>query len=146
MLKRITATALAASIALTTAFSAPARAADSGEIARTILGAGVLLYLGNELARQNNRGHVTRRYVEPRYYDRDRDHRDYRRGGHRKVVPSACLRGHGRDRYVGAHCLSQNMRQAGRLPDNCRISVQTNRGWRSGYAAGCLRRNGWTFG
>lgn len=151
MLKRLTATVLAASVALTSVFAAPARAADSGEIARAILGAGVILYLGNELAKRNNRGYVTRRYDDRyygnRYYDHDRDYRGHRdhRYKHRKTVPVSCLRNNGYDRYFGAHCLSQRMRNASRLPEQCRISVRTSRGWRSAYEADCLRRYGYRF-
>jgi len=153
MIKRITATVLAASIALTSVFVAPVRAADRGEIVRGVLGAGVLLYLGNELSKNNrNNGHVTRRdvyrdhgNVTPRHRDRD-----YRPRGHRKVVPSACLRHNqyrnGPRRYFGRHCLSKNMRNYGRLPGYCQTSVNTRRGWRTVYAARCLRQNGWTFG
>lgn len=144
MFKRLTATALAASIALTSVFTAPARAADSGEIARAILGAGVILYLGHELSKRNDRGYVTRRYVEPRHGRHDHDD-DYRRSN-RKVVPTSCLRESGYDRYFFSHCLSQNMRYSSNLPHQCKISVRTSRGWRSAYEADCLRRYGYRFG
>ncbi len=151
MFKRLTATALAASIALTSAFVAPARAADTGEIARGLLGAGVLLYLGNELSK-NNRSYTTRRYVEPRHVQPryDHDHPRQRVKRNRKVVPASCLRTNdyrnGPRRYFASQCLSKNMRNAGRLPGQCRTEVQTRRGWRNVYGAYCLRQFGWTFG
>lgn len=149
MTKRIFASLMAASIALTSVFSAPARAADSGEIARAVLGAGVLLYLGNELSK-NNRGQVTRRYVEPRYND-GRDHRDhdYKPKHNKKFVPSACLRNNeyrdGPRQYFAMNCLNNNMRNANRLPRNCQTNAYTRRGWSIVYSAHCLRQNGWRF-
>ncbi len=144
MFKRLTAVALSASLALTSLTAVPARAADSGEIARAILGASVLLYLGHELSRQN-RGYTTRRYVEPRY-DHDRLRRGLRH--HRKVVPAACLRHNdyrdGPRRYFGRHCLSKRI-DVSRLPDYCRTAIHTHRGWRTVYSAQCLRRDGWKF-
>jgi len=157
MSNRFIATALAASIALTTAFTAPARAADNGEIARFLLGAGALAVIATELSKNNrNRTRdtvVTRRYVEPprhvqptyRYNDDD-----YRVRPNRKVVPVACLRENnyrdGPRRYFGMRCLQNNMRHANRLPGQCQTSVWGRNGWRTVYAARCLRQNGWVFG
>lgn len=144
------ATLLAASIALTSVFSTPVRAADSGEIARAVLGAGVLLYLGSELSKNNNnRAYTTRRYVEPRY-DNRRHRADRRHRVERKVVPASCLRENnyrnGPRRYFGQRCLYNNMRNANRLPGSCRATVPSRNGHRTVYAARCLRQNGWTFG
>ncbi len=161
MTKRILATALAFSLALTSVAATPARAADSGEVARFLLGVGALIILTHELSRQN-RGQVTRRYDEPRqyrHYDRDRDG-DYRRDrlrrdrGHynrnHKIVPRACLReNHYREgprRFFGQRCLRNNMRNANRLPGSCRTSVWGRQGWRTVYSAHCLRKKGWRFG
>lgn len=164
MTKRNLATALAVSLALTSVAAAPARAADSGEVGRFLLGAGALIILTHELSRQN-RGKVTRRYVDPGHYRRDYDRDDYREykykrdrlrrdRGHynrnHKIVPFACLRENrfrdGPRRYFGERCLWNNMRNANRLPGTCRTSVWSRHGWRTVYSAYCLRKKGWSIG
>ena len=140
MPNRFIATILAATLALTAFAAVPARAADNGEIARLIFGAGALFMLGHALTKNNKNGHVIRRYEDPVYQDYPRRH----------VVPSACMRvnksGHGPRRYFGRHCLNKNMRHAGRLPNGCLSNIWTNRGQRTVYSARCLRNNGWIFG
>ncbi|MDJ0630650.1 MAG: hypothetical protein QNJ44_20510 [Rhodobacter sp.] len=151
MTKRLIATVLAASLALTSVAATPARAADSGEIGRFLLGAGALFIIGSAIAnndrrhKYNNRSYdsdryVTRRHVDPRPRVKPR----------RKVVPSACLRvnrwNNGPRRFFGHRCLSRNMRHVGRLPIACHRKIWTNRGQRSVYHARCLRNHGWVFG
>ena len=140
MPNRFIATVLAAAMALTTLAAAPARAADNGEIARLIFGAGALFMLGTALSNNNKNRHVNRRYVEPTYNPPPRRH----------VVPSACLRvnqtGHGPRRFFGRRCLNNNMRHAERLPNGCLRNIWTNRGQRTVFSARCLRNNGWVFG
>lgn len=143
MTKRFLATLLAATIAVTSVSTAPARA-DSGEIGRLLLGAGALFIIGSALSnnnRQRDRDEVvTRRRDEPRHRVQPR----------RKVVPSACLRVNRSDsgprRYFGRRCLSNNMRQVNRLPNYCKRNIWTNRGQRTVFAARCLRKDGWVFG
>jgi len=147
MSKRFFATFLSATIILTSLSTAPARAADRGEMTRLLLGAGTILFLGHALSNSNrnhNSGTVTRRrgdgnhhnprHIQPRH----------------KVVPSACLRvnrfDRGPKRYFGNRCLNNNMRNAWRLPDHCLRTVRTNRGKRTVFGARCLRQNGWVFG
>ena len=142
MTKRIMATMLAFSIAITSFASAPVQAADRGEIGRFILGAGALIILGNELSKHNrNNGNVTRHnnnntytHVKPR----------------RKVVPSACLRhnrfDNGPRKFFGKRCLRNNMASFHRLPGHCARTVWTHNGRRNVFAARCLRKNGWVFG
>ncbi len=152
MTKGLIATVLAASIALTGMSAAPARALDSGELGRLMLGAGALIIIGRAITENN------RRYRAPvtRYYDHDH-YAPYRGGSniyvkprYKKVVPSACLRenhwGNGPRHYFGRHCLSKYMRNYASLPGFCRTIVWTNRGQQSVYSARCLRRNGWVFG
>ena len=110
MTKRLIATMLAASIAMTGLSSVPARAADSGEIARLIFGAGAILLLGNELSKQNRNNNryddrdVTRRYVDPAPHVVHR----------RNILPSACLRvnqwdnGQLRSTQCGITCIHGN--------------------------------------
>ena len=142
MSKSIIASVLAASIAFTSLSATPVRAADSGEIGRFLLGAGTLFIIGSAISNSNrNRDTtVTRRHTEPTYRVKPR----------RKVVPSACLRhnrfDNGPRKFFGQRCLNNNMRNAHRLPNQCRRTIWTNRGQRNVFAARCLRRNGWTFG
>ena len=145
MSKRMITAVLAASIAFTSLSVTPVRAADSGEIGRFLLGAGTLFIIGSAISNNNrNRGSdtvtTTRRHTEPTHRVKPR----------RKVVPSACLRhnrfDNGPRKFFGQRCLNNNMRNAGRLPNQCRRTIWTNRGQRNVFAARCLRRNGWTFG
>ena len=144
MTKRIMATMLAFTLAITSISTSPARAADSGEIGRFLLGAGTLFIIGSAISnsnRNNNHGTVTRRHDRDTY-----THVQPRR----KIVPSACLRknrsDHGPRRYFSRHCLRKNMANFHRIPDHCARNVWTKRGKRIGYAARCLRNNGWVFG
>lgn len=65
------------------------------------------------------------------------------------TVPSACLRqnrwDNGPRQFFGQRCLSNNMRNFDRLPNQCRTTIWTDRGRRSVYAARCLRKNGWRY-
>ena len=100
MTRKLLASVLAASMALTSVSVAPARA-DSGELGRFLLGAGALVIIGTELSKRNrsrSRGSevTTRRYVEPtpRYVEPPRrfvEPQPRVRHNHR-VVPSTCLR------------------------------------------------------
>jgi len=149
MPNRFIATVLAAAVALTTLASAPARAADNGEIARFVFGAGALLMLGTALSNNNKNRHVNRRYVEPTYNDQPRRH-DNVRPRRLMVVPSACLRvnraGQGPRRFFGRRCLRNNMQNFSALPRQCKRQIWTNRGNRIVFGARCLRNNGWVFG
>ena len=114
------------------------------EIGRFLLGAGTLFIIGsaiNNSNRNKNHGTVTRRHDRDTY-----THVQPRR----KVVPSACLRknrsDHGPRRYFSRHCLRKNMANFHRVPDHCARNVWTKRGKRIGYAARCMRNNGWVFG
>jgi hypothetical protein len=164
MRNRIITTIIAAAIAVTSFTAAPVQAADRGEIARFVLGAGALAVIANELSKNN--GHTVTRhnnsYNQPRYnnhyqkphynntYQQPRHNNVYKPKPNRKVVPSACLRvnnsGYGPRRYFGQHCLKNNMHNANRLPGGCTAKIQTNRGPAYVYAARCLRNNGWVMG
>jgi len=137
MTKRILASVLAASIALTSLAAAPARA-DSGEIGRFLLGAGALFIIGSAI-NNNNRGRVvTRRDADPVY-----------RVQPRRVVPSACLRvnrwNNGPRRFFGRRCLNNHMNYVSQLPGQCLRTFWTDRGQRTVYSAHCLRHKGWFF-
>jgi len=164
MTKRILTAIMAAAIAFTSFTAAPVQAADRGEIARFVLGAGALAIIANELSKNN--GHVATRnynnyqkphynnnYQKPHYnnnYQKPHHGNVYKPKKHRKVVPSSCMRvnksGHGPRRYFGQHCLNKNMNNASRLPGGCTAKIWTKNGARYVYGAKCLRNNGWVFG
>lgn len=139
MPKSLLASLLAALLAVTSVTATPARAADTGEIARFLVGAGALFIIGNAISNSNRHSHATRNthkrvIVAPR----------------RKVVPSTCLRfnrsDHGPRRYFGRNCLSRYMSSAHRLPSACVRTVYTREGRYSVFGARCLRNHGWVFG
>ncbi len=91
MTKRIVATLAAAAMALTAFTAAPAKALDTGEFGRLILGTGAVLLLGAALNEQRHRN----RAVQP--------HRVHRPS--RVVrVPAWCVHGHGRNQWVDWGC------------------------------------------
>ncbi|KMW59166.1 hypothetical protein AIOL_004147 [Candidatus Rhodobacter oscarellae] len=137
MTKRLLVTILAASMALTSVSTAPARAADSGELGRFLLGAGALVIIGSALSNQNKRRHTQYTTVTPTHP--------------RKVVPSFCMRqsrfDDGPRRFFGKRCLRNNMRKDFHaLPGHCQRTIRTHNGNRRVFGARCLRKNGWVFG
>jgi len=160
MTKRIITAIMAAAIAFTSFTAAPVQAADRGEIARFVLGAGALAIIANELSKNNGRnGHVVTRHYNNNHYQKPYynnnvykpHHKDvYKPKRQNKVVPSACLRvnqsGHGPRRYFSQYCLQKYMHNVNRLPGGCTAKIWTNRGARYVYGAKCLRNNGWIFG
>lgn len=94
MTKKLFATVLAVSMAFTAIGTAPARAADSGEIGRFLLGAGALFIIGNEIAKNDRRSTVTRRYVEPAPRVQYRNGYPQRRHIQRWEQPQPRYRGH----------------------------------------------------
>ncbi len=144
MTKKLIASVLAASIAITGMTAAPARALDNGELGRLIFGTGALIIIGSALANRNNNNNngavVTRRGGDA---DRPRRH-------HRKIAPARCVRhshfNNGPRRFLGQRCLNRHMHNAHRLPSACKRKVYTNNGRRNVFGARCLRNHGWTFG
>jgi len=133
MTRHLIGAVLAASLALTNFTAAPARAADTGEIGRFLLGAGALFIIGSALS-NNSSGHVERRSPP-------------RPGVHphpRRVLPGYCVthvRTHnGPRRVLGRHCLR---RHAGFVPNVCRWVVHGHNGSRVVYGARCLTRHGY---
>lgn len=147
MSKKIVSTVLAAAMAFTTVGAAPARAADSGEIGRFLLGAGTLFIIGSALSNSNR--HSTHRNKGTYYSTTPPMKLDPGpRPRYRKVVPGACMRhnpyNQGPSKFFGKHCLSKY--NVGRLPSGCLTSVYTKRGYRNVYSAHCLKRKGWVVG
>ena len=144
MTKTLLASFLAATMAFTSLSATPARAADSGEIGRFLLGAGTLFIIGSALSNRNkHRPEVHRVHPNP--------DRDYRPRVHRKYVPGSCFRRfetrHGVIRGYPVRCLRNNMRNFHALPGGCRVRLHVpNVGPRNLFRARCLRNNGWRRG
>ncbi len=99
MTRKLIATVLAASLALTAFSTAPARALDSGETARLILGVGTLFALGHVIGKNTRKPsrHVNRTYTpRPRH------------NSNAIVVPSYCVHGHGHNRWVDWNCVNRS--------------------------------------
>ncbi len=102
MIKRFTITALAAAVALGTAFSAPARAMDTGEFGRLMLGIGALAVIGSQIQSQNRKTTYTSRGYNDDY---DRDY--YRPRTSYKAARQACRRSDGYGNfYISARCMA----------------------------------------
>jgi hypothetical protein len=67
----------------------------------------------------------------------------------RKLLPEKCLRSfqtrNGHVRMFPRRCLERNYDFVNRLPLNCGVRVNTDRGPRQGYGARCLRRSGYSL-
>ncbi|WP_425053266.1 hypothetical protein [Psychromarinibacter sp. S121] len=113
MTKKIIATALAASLALTAATVSPASALDRGETTRLILGVGTLFALGHLIGEgTKNRSTVTRntppqRYTPPRYNNPPQRHNPPHQRNNVVRVPSHCIHGRGGNRWVDWQCANR---------------------------------------
>jgi len=69
--------------------------------------------------------------------------------GHRKTLPTACLRrtsgGQGPAYFFGRKCMRENFRGYNNLPRACFREFRTPRGHRVGFGPRCLRRNGYSW-
>lgn len=94
MTKRFIATVAAAAMALTAVSSAPAKALDSGELGRLIFGTGAVILLGTAISNHNKRKNTTvyRHHNKPVYRNNV------------VTVPSYCVHGHGRNRWIDWNC------------------------------------------
>ncbi|WP_172300344.1 hypothetical protein [Pseudoruegeria sp. HB172150] len=108
MTKRLIATVVAAAVAMSAFAAAPARALDSGELGRLLLGTGAVIVIGSAIA-NNNKNHNNRN--KGLVVNRNKPHYTYRpapnRGRNALVVPQQCLRGHGNKLWVDQHCLNR---------------------------------------
>ncbi|NNE53672.1 MAG: hypothetical protein HKN30_14875 [Sulfitobacter sp.] len=163
MHRKFIATIAAASIAITAMGSAPAFADeyDTQRLLAAILGLAVVGKIIHDNKKDKKRSTYEYRH-EPRVIHEQPRHRTYqqpRQGAHdlaprplprrvdRKLLPGQCLRSFdtrdGRVRMFGRKCLQNNYRFTHRLPQHCMTRVRTDRGKRHGYAARCLRREGY---
>ncbi|MGC1496224.1 MAG: hypothetical protein WA790_10470 [Sulfitobacter sp.] len=165
MYRRFITTIAAASIAITALGAAPARAddKDAARALAAILGIAVIGKIIHDNKKDKERA-VTRRHSEPRVQPRRRSepHVQPRRRHsepqvqprplprqvrNNKLLPSQCFRSfdtrRGTVRMFGNRCLQNNYRHANRLPQHCKVRVNTYNGKRTGYQARCLRDAGY---
>jgi hypothetical protein len=159
MSRKFISTVLAASIAVTGFFAAPARAGDD-DVAKVIAGMAALFIIGSAIKKSRNddnhgyNNHVSRgnRYegdiqeAQPRRHTRPRP---LPQRANRKKLPSECLRRfetrRGTVRMMAQRCLERNYRFTHALPQQCHTRVRTENGKRRGYAMRCLRDRGYSI-
>ncbi|TKZ17109.1 hypothetical protein FAP39_15425 [Shimia litoralis] len=146
MSRKFIATILVASIAITGISAVPARALSGEDTAKVLFGLTALFMIGKAIDDHDDRRQVytpsTKNQTKPRPLpDRVKRHNRAR------ILPAECLRKHntwdGRVRMLGRKCLKREYGNLSRLPQHCRVSAQTDRGMRHGYAPRCLRENGY---
>ncbi|MCT8158500.1 hypothetical protein [Pseudoruegeria sp. SHC-113] len=128
-----------------------ARAADSDDIAKILLGATALFVIGSAIADANDdtpRRKAERPGPSPLPYTPYRDREQtWKPGKGTKLLPTSCLatfRGKdGTYRGYSRSCLRQSYRYENQLPKQCLKKVHTFRdGKRNVYEPSCLRRYG----
>lgn len=123
MTKKIMATVLAASLALTSISATPAMAKPNDGV--RILQGLAALYIISRVVKDNKRH--SRRAVAP-------------------TLPSRCLKtyytGRGATRAYGAQCVSRHAPQLS-LPQQCKRRIFTDYGRRNVYGPNCLREHGY---
>lgn len=141
MTKKLTASALALSVALTS-ISAPAQAGKNDDLNRFIVGAIGLFIIAKAVENnKKSRRQTSRSTYNPTPTPPKQPPRFNRR------LPSECFfrmrTANGPRGVYGKICLEETMRHAKRLPARCEDTVRVRYGLRSEiYDAKCLRRNG----
>ncbi len=169
---RFVGTVTAAAVALTTFTAAPAFA-DEERTARAIAAILGLAVVGKIIHDNNkDRGHVSQHVYKEKpkvrkqtqhtakkqrqkgqahvYKERRLPAKPLPRRVSRNILPQHCLRSfetrRGHIRMLPRRCLERSYNFVHRLPQHCGVRVRTERGPRMGYAARCLRQNGYRFG
>lgn len=142
MIRSLTATVLAAAIALGPFSAGPAKALDEKEILGLLAGAAAIAIIKKELDDRKDE----RRASEARRRNETRDQPYW--NSRSRILPEECSfrleDRQGRIRQViGPRCLERKGVRLSRLPDRCLREVRTTRGWRNAYAARCMEREGW---
>lgn len=132
MSRRFVAAVLAASLTITALAAQPARAADQDDLARVLLGVAAIAIIGKAI--QDNRKDERRRAAPARPQLA-------------KTVPPRCLRTiegrNGVRRYIDRDCAVRAVPRPDRLPGACLQRYRTFHGRTLGYAARCMRAEGW---
>ncbi len=152
MTKKLMATVLAASIALTSFTAAPAMAKPSDGV-RVLQGLAALYIISRVI--KDSKDH-RRPEATPRGYDRDSTETSQRRHNqwgqptrprrHTIKLPNQCMKTfytrRGETRAYGAHCVSKHAPRLS-LPQQCKRRISTDRGRRNVYGPNCLRQHGY---
>ncbi len=147
-MRTVTITALLAlAIGVAPINARPAHALTESELLALLAGAAAVAIIGKEI---NDRRDEASRAPTVRHSDVHQQKKRYGKHGYnkRRSLPARCLRtierAGRRDRQVlAARCLKRNDVKLARLPESCKLSVRTDRGFRSAYGARCVKRNGW---
>ena len=143
MTRTITASVLALSIAMTSLTASPAAAGNNNDVGRLLAGAITLFIIGKAIEDSRRpRASVNRAPNKPVTYPTTNPQRVNKR------LPEQCffrVRSPNGPRGVyGKICLSETLRRANRLPQNCRETVRVRNGLRSEvFGAQCLRNHGY---
>lgn len=143
-MKQLLASALIATLALTSS-AAPAYAGDRDEdIAKLLFGLATIAIIGKAIENRNDRD---QRPPAQLHNPRPADGINIPRN--RRVLPGQCLTRvntyNGSVRMFGKRCMRNNYRFTDRLPVRCEITVQGQRNLRHGYRPRCLERFGFTL-
>lgn len=150
MTKPFIAVVVAATIAVTSSFAAPAKAGNE-DVAKFLAGAATLFIIGKAIERSNRSGasvevskNTHKKRHGPKKSQQPKRHHQQKSDSFKKL-PTECRfkipsrRGERRAVY-GKHCLNDNMRQAHRLPGVCEETVKIRHGRRSRvFDAHCLQ-------
>ncbi|SLN67271.1 hypothetical protein PSA7680_03549 [Pseudoruegeria aquimaris] len=149
-MNKIFITLIAIATLIVTSFNATqARAADSDDIAKILLGATALFVIGSAISEANEapRRKVERPGPSAHPYTPYRDQPRWKPGKGAAKLPGRCLQTfRGKDgtyRGYSRWCLRQNYRYEAQLPRKCLNKVHTFKdGKRNVYEPSCLRRHG----
>lgn len=142
MTKKLMATVLAASLAMTSISATPALAKPSDGV-RILQGLAALYIISRVIDKNNDQPRTevtsTGRHERPQGH-RTRDHRNS------VDLPRRCLKtfhtGRGETRAYGARCVRNNAPYLS-LPRQCKRQISTDRGRRTVFTKRCLREHGY---
>ena len=140
---------LALAIGIAPISARPANALTDTELLALLAGIAAVAVIGKEIRDKRKEESRAPQVSQRKIYGHGKNHGQFQKRN-RRLLPAQCLRmieRPGRDdrRVLGARCLERNDVRLSRLPDDCLLSVRTNRGYRDAYGARCVQRNGWTI-
>ncbi|WP_438990282.1 hypothetical protein [Lentibacter sp.] len=147
--------AITLSALLAASFSAVPARADDRDTARALAGIVALALIGKALSDRKDDRHLHQTHrPEPRqpkgkavHRSGQFEHQPLPPRVRKMTLPRRCLTvvqgRHKTFRYMGERCLQNNYQWSRSLPRACEIRVKGPRGVRTGYQAGCLKRNGY---
>lgn len=150
MTKTLLAATLAAVLAATSFTPAPARAADSEDVAAALLGIIALYAIANELKDKDkddkrSRSHRSHRHGSISHRHAHSDKHQHR-GNRRHTIPRRCIRlnddNDGPSRFVTRRCLEREGYSRS-LPKQCRFIHEGRRRDLTAYGVRCLKHKGY---